>query len=160
MFLKTVCFLQRYGDVKTPTPGFDFEACSAYVYLMKSKTFVKSICGGQFWYCGRPSQINQYMGNTGNTFLIVKQQSMYSNAKKESLSSCNTFHIGVTGYSSKTRERSNSSSHQSHHGNDRRHSTSHFQSPLGSTPESSSFRHGKMINFHLHISECLYIRLK
>ncbi len=28
-FLKTVGFLQKYNDIKTPAPGFDFETCSA-----------------------------------------------------------------------------------------------------------------------------------
>ncbi len=37
---------------KTPAPGFDFEMCSAHVYSTKSKAFGKSICVGQFWYCG------------------------------------------------------------------------------------------------------------
>ncbi len=27
MFWRQSVSLQRYGDVKTPTPGFDFEAC-------------------------------------------------------------------------------------------------------------------------------------
>ncbi len=50
-FLKTVGFLQKYSDIKTPAPGFDFETCSAHVYSTKSKPFGKSICGCQFWYC-------------------------------------------------------------------------------------------------------------
>ncbi len=28
-FLKTVSFHQKYSDIKTPAPGFDFETCSA-----------------------------------------------------------------------------------------------------------------------------------
>ncbi len=55
---------RKTRDIKTPTPGFDFETCSAHVYSTKSKPFGKSICGGQFWYCGVPPQINQCMGNT------------------------------------------------------------------------------------------------
>ncbi len=27
-FLKTVGFLQKYSDIKTPAPGFDFETCT------------------------------------------------------------------------------------------------------------------------------------
>ncbi len=45
-FLKTVGFLQKYSDIKTPAPGFDFETCSAHVYSTKSKPFGKSISGG------------------------------------------------------------------------------------------------------------------
>ncbi len=37
-----------FSDTKTPAPCFDFEMCSAHVYSLKSKPFVKSICGGQF----------------------------------------------------------------------------------------------------------------
>ncbi len=44
--------------IKTPAPGFNFETCSAHVYSMKS------VNGGQYWYCGGPPQINQCMGNT------------------------------------------------------------------------------------------------
>ncbi len=47
-FLKTVGFLQKYSDIKTPAPGFDFETCSAHIYSTKSKPFGKSICGGHF----------------------------------------------------------------------------------------------------------------
>ncbi len=45
-----------------------------------------------------------------------------------------TYFVGVSGHSSKTRERSNSSSHRLRHGSDRRHST-------------STSRHGEIINF-------------
>ncbi len=39
----TVGFLQKYSDIKTPAPGFDFETCSAHAYSTKSKPFGKSI---------------------------------------------------------------------------------------------------------------------
>ncbi len=52
IFPKIVGFLQKYSDIKTPAPGFDFEMCSAHVYSTKSNPFGKSICGSQFWYCG------------------------------------------------------------------------------------------------------------
>ncbi len=32
-FLKTVGFLQKYSDMKTPAPGFDFETCSARLFI-------------------------------------------------------------------------------------------------------------------------------
>lgn len=44
------------------------------------------------------------------------------------------------------RECSNSPDHQSSHGSDGGCSTSHSQSPVGSTPRRSSSRHGKIIN--------------
>ncbi len=39
-FLKTVGFLQRYSDIKTPALCFDFETCSAHIYS-KVKAFRK-----------------------------------------------------------------------------------------------------------------------
>ncbi len=57
-FPKTVGFHQKYIDIKTPAPGFDFEMCSVHVYSTKSKPFGKSICLEV-----RVPQINQCMGN-------------------------------------------------------------------------------------------------
>ena len=73
-FLNTVGFLLKYSDIKTPASVFDFETCSAHVYSMNGKSF----CGGQFWYCGGPPQINQCVGNPGaGTDLDIYKSLLY-----------------------------------------------------------------------------------
>ncbi len=36
-FLKTVGFLQKYSDIKTPAPGFVFETCSAQPSVLPTR---------------------------------------------------------------------------------------------------------------------------
>ncbi len=56
-----ILFPSENSDIKTPAPGFEFEMCSAHFYSTKSKPFGKSICGGQFRYCGGSPQINHFI---------------------------------------------------------------------------------------------------
>ncbi len=48
-FLKTVSFLQKYSDIKTTAPGFDFETCTAQPSVLPTPLTIQISIGGIYF---------------------------------------------------------------------------------------------------------------
>ncbi len=46
---KTVSFLQKYSDIKTTAPGFDFETCSAQPSVLPTPPTIQISVGGIYF---------------------------------------------------------------------------------------------------------------
>ncbi len=73
-FLKTVSFLQKYSDIKTPALGFDFETCSAQPSIFPPPTIRISV--GGIYFCDITNTEKQ-LCSPNEPFVVVLEKGFF-----------------------------------------------------------------------------------
>ncbi len=76
-FLKTVGFHQKYSDIKTPAPGFDFETCSAQPSVLPPPPTIQISVGG-IYLCDITNTWKQ-LCSPDEPFVVVLEKGFFKN---------------------------------------------------------------------------------